>query len=85
MKINVAAYTVTYLPNYTKLFSKYVTQVNPKTRISFSNNGFHKTFQLGGHIEALFGSHYILISDTSPIKWRQLPDIAIAVDRFVKH
>ena len=35
--------------------------------------------------EALFGCHDMLILGTSPIKWRQRPDIAIAVDWDVKH
>ena len=34
--------------------------------------------------EALFGCHDILILDTSPIKWRQCPDMTTAVDRDAK-
>ena len=30
--------------------------------------------------EALFGCHDILILGTSPIEWRQRPDMTIAVD-----
>ena len=35
--------------------------------------------------EALVGCHDILISGKSPIKWRQRPDMTIAVDWDVKH
>ena len=41
---------------------------------------------LGGYIyEAHFECHDILMLGKSPIKWRQRPDITIAVDWDVKH
>ena len=41
---------------------------------------------LGGYIyEAHFDCHDILILGKSPIKWRQRPDMTIAVDWDVKH
>ena len=36
-------------------------------------------------IEALVGCHDILILGKSPIKWRQRPDMTLAVDWDVKH
>ena len=35
--------------------------------------------------EAIVGCHAILILDKSPIKWRQSPDMTIAVDWDVNH
>ena len=35
--------------------------------------------------EAIFGCHGVLILGLSPIKWRQRPDMTIAVDCNPKH
>ena len=44
------------------------------------------TYKLGGYIyEAHFECHDILMLGKSPIKWRQHPDMTIAVDWDVKH
>ena len=41
---------------------------------------------LGAYIyEAHFECHHILMLGKSPIKWRQRPDMTIAVDWDVKH
>ena len=37
------------------------------------------------YLKALFGCHDILLLGTSPIKWRQRPDMTIGVDWEVKH
>ena len=40
---------------------------------------------VGWIFQALVGCHDILILDKSPIKWRQRPDMTLAVDWDVKH
>ena len=42
--------------------------------------------QLGGYIyEAHFECHYIIMLGKSPTKWKQRPDMTIAVDWDVNH
>ena len=40
---------------------------------------------VGWIFQALVGCHDILILGKSPIKWRQRPDMTLAVDSDVKH
>ena len=39
----------------------------------------------GGYILSTSGCHDILLLGKCPIKWRQQPDMTLAVDRDVKH
>ena len=40
---------------------------------------------LDSYIQALVGCHDILILGKSPVKWRQHPNMTLAVDWDVKH
>ena len=69
---------ITGYPLRSKLAQEKWFQVKPSIHISL--------FYLNGWIlQALVGCHEILILGKSLIKWRQRPDMTLAVDWDVKH